>query len=387
MPKPIKILHVLSSFDKRDGGPIRAVVDLSAEGEAYNLESHLLAPGPLTLDDNPVPEERLHVAPPAIFRSFRYAPGLRRWLRAHVGEFDGVVIHGVWLYPGYAAAMECLRAGVPYACFPHGMIDLYPVNRSGFFKRLKKHLYWYLVENWLYEGAVAVVFTTQRELRNASATFQINNRKLVVVPYGIAPVKRRTSRPGNQDLWQPPERRVALFLGRVHPKKNVGFLIEAWNRASVAPDYHLVIAGPGDPEYLAGLAKLAAAGPYRDRIHFVGWVSGDDKAYLLERAEWFLLPSLQENFGVAVLEASQAGCAVAISNEVYLADYLSPESAVMDLRLATWTEFFSRRMADEARRVVTAAADRVSLNSQLNAEDVNRNWAEAFRQLFTAPHD
>jgi len=386
-PKPTKILHVLSSLDKRDGGPIRAVVDLSAEGVAYGLESHLLAPGPLELADNPMAEGRIHIAPPAVFRLFRYAPGLRRWLRQHVREFDGVVIHGMWLYPGYAAAMECLRAGVPYACFPHGMLDLYPVNRSGFIRRVKKHLYWRLVERWLYEGAAAVVFTTQRELKNASATFRINNRKLVVVPYGIAPMHRHAGRPCNEKLWQPPDRRVALFFGRVHPKKNVGFLIEAWNKASVAPDYHLVIAGPGDPGYLAHLEKLAAAGPYRDRIHFAGWVAGADKAYLLERAQWFLLPSLQENFGVAVLEAAQAGCAVAISNEVYLADYLSPESAVMDLRMETWTEFFSGRMADDGRTAATAAADCASLSSRLNAADVGRNWAEAFRQLFCGAHE
>jgi hypothetical protein len=55
--------------------------------------------------------------------------------------------------------------------------------------------------------------------------------------------------------------------------------------------------------------------------------------------------------------------------------------------METWTEFISGRMADERRRVATAVADRASLSSQFNAEDVHRNWAEAFRQLFCSPHN
>ena len=95
-----------------------------------------------------------------------------------------------------------------------------------------------------------------------------------------------------------------------------------------------------------------------------------------------LLPSLQENFGIAVLEAVQAGCAVAISDQVYLADYFGPGSAVFDLHLATWIEFFSGRMGDDLRRERTATEDRLRLDAHLSSEEVNRNWAEALHQLF-----
>ena len=246
-------------LDQRDGGPVRAIVDLSAASEEYGVESHL--------PDNPLPAGRIHITPPAVFHAFRYAPGLRRWLRRHVSQFDGVVIHGMWLYPGLAASLECLRAKVPYACFPHGMLDLYPVKRSGVVKHVKKYLYWRLVESWLFEGATAVLFTTNRELQNAGATFPIRNRKLIVVPYGILPRTRPVERPRTEALWQPPGRRVALFLGRVHPKKNVAFLVEAWNRARIAPDYHLVVAGLGHHAYLADVRPeckaLSATNPHK----------------------------------------------------------------------------------------------------------------------------
>src|ERR1017187_1840937 len=87
MPKPIKILHVISSLNQRDGGPVRAIVDLSPASEEYGVESHLLAPGPLELPDNPLPAGRIHITPPAVFHAFRYAPSLRRWLRRHVSQF------------------------------------------------------------------------------------------------------------------------------------------------------------------------------------------------------------------------------------------------------------------------------------------------------------
>jgi glycosyltransferase involved in cell wall biosynthesis len=383
MAKPLKVLHVLSSLDQCDGGPVRAVIDLSVACSRLDLDSHILAPGPMALSDNELPPEKIHIAAKAIFRPFRYSHDLRRWLRRNITQFDGVVIHGMWLYPGLAAARESLRAGVPYVCFPHGMLDIYPVIQSGLFRRIKKTLYWATVEQRLFKRAAAIFFTTTRELQNANATFKVPNRQLIVVPYGVAPQKDQVPHPATLSLRQPPNRRIALFLGRVHPKKNVEFLIRAWNLAIALPsDYHLVIAGPGDAKYLARLKRLAASGPCRERIHFAGSVSGQDKAYLFGRAQWFLLPSLQENFGVAVLEAVESGCAIAISNQVYISDHFRPESEILDLSLPTWINFLNKRLGDDGWRAQTAQADREWLRRSLSLTAVNEGWADTLRQVF-----
>jgi glycosyltransferase involved in cell wall biosynthesis len=388
MAEPVKILHVLSSLDQRDGGPIRAVLDLSAGCVQFGLDSHILAPGPVRLDDNPLPPEKIHAVAEPQFRTFHYSPDLRHWLRRNISQFNGVVIHGMWLYPGVVASSECLRARIPYACFPHGMLDIYPVHQSGLVKRIKKTLYWSLVERRMFARAAAVFYTTKREMDNAQLTFSVENTKFVVVPYGVGANAGGALCPANQSLQQPPERRIALFLGRVHPKKNVEFLVRAWNlAASIPSDYHLLIVGPGDPKYVARLKHLADSGPCTGRIHFVGNVSGQDKSYLFGRAQWFLLPSLQENFGLAVLEAVQAGCAVAISNQVYLSDSFRPESEVLDLALPTWVSFLNNRLGDDSSRVQTAQADYEWLRQSLSVQAVNEGWARTMRLVFAPAHE
>ncbi|HUP04559.1 MAG TPA: glycosyltransferase [Bryobacteraceae bacterium] len=378
-----RILHVLASLDEQDGGPVRAILDLSAAARSHGLESHLLAPGPVALRDNPLASDWIHVAPPPSFQAFRYAPGLREWLRRHLRDFDGVVIHGLWLYPGLAASLECKRASVPYACFPHGMLARYPFRQGGILKSLKKSLYWRLVERRIFDNAAAVLYTSKREWTNASPIFPAPRRCAVVAPFGIAPQARAVERPEHEALQQPPERKIALFLGRLHPIKNLEFLIEAWHGARPARDYHLVIAGTGEPSHAARLARLAAAGAAASSIHFTGHVSGDDKLYLLQRARWLLLPSLYESFGVAVLEAVQSGCAVAVSDQVSSADYLPPDSAVLNLRMETWIDFFRNRMPDDRWRSRTAEAERERFEARFRVAEVARNWAGTFRDLFS----
>jgi len=168
---------------------------------------------------------------------------------------------------------------------------------------------------------------------------------------------------------------VALFLSRVHPKKNVDFLIEAWAQAGVPPEWRLIIAGPCEEGYQQKLQSLVQKHGLGDRVQFVGPVTGRDKSYLLQRADWFLLPSKQENFGVAVLEAIGAGCPVAISDQVYISDYFHAGSEVMPLEMDAWVRFLRDRMPDESRRQALIEEDRRYIMPQFAIEMVARAWA------------
>ena len=99
----------------------------------------------------------------------------------------------------------------------------------------------------------------------------------------------------------PPRENYLLFLGRVHPHKNVSLLIQAWNAARKPADWRLVIAGPLEGPYARQIKRAAAAnGP---SIEVVGPVWGDQKWDLLRRARALVLPSKSENFGMVVAEA------------------------------------------------------------------------------------
>jgi glycosyltransferase involved in cell wall biosynthesis len=112
-------------------------------------------------------------------------------------------------------------------------------------------------------------------------------------------------------------KRLALFMGRIHPKKGCDLAIEAFARV-LAPDpqWRLVIAGPDPVGLRASLSSLAAKLGVSDRITWTGMIGGAAKRGVLSAAEVFVLPSHQENFGIVVAEAMSYGVPPLISNKV-----------------------------------------------------------------------
>jgi glycosyltransferase involved in cell wall biosynthesis len=378
----MRVLHILPSLKQTYGGPTRAVLDLSARAAEFGLQGEILGFGELDIADNPLPRHLIHALPIKTPKQYCYSPALRPWLRENLGRFDGVVLHGMWMYPNWAAAKECLKRKVPYACFPHGMLEPWAVYRQSRWKAIKKLSYWHLREQGIFSEAECVFFTTSRERTLAETTFHLGGMHLLLAPYGVDGTRKDVPRPERPELLQPPERKVALFLGRLHPKKNVELLIEAWTKSRPSGEWHLVIAGSGKDSYVRELQKSVARLGLEEQIHFVGFVTGADKSYLLQRASWFLLPSFQENFGVAVLEAITYGCPAVISDQVFIADDLHDRSEVLPVNTDAWVKFMRERMPDDSWRAELARLDRELLLPKMTIESVARSWASRLSQTF-----
>jgi len=159
-------------------------------------------------------------------------------------------------------------------------------------------------------------------------------------------------------------------------------LLRAWAAAKVPPPWRLLIAGPGEEAYLSHLRHLASDLGIAEQVVFTGFVAGQDKAYLLQRADWFLLPSQQENFGVAVFEALSHNCPVAISDRVYLSEAFLPGSEVLPLEFDAWVEFLKSRMADADWRNEVLRRDREHLLPHFSMEAVTVQWLDAMRRVF-----
>jgi len=346
------------------------------------MESEVVGLGALDAPDNPLSLQFIHQLPGDSLSSFAYSRALRPWLRSNVKRFDGVVLHGVWTYADWVAAQECWSANVPYAQFPHGMLEPWSVQGQGAGKSAKKWLYWWLRQRRICERARFLLFTTEREKVLTTGLFAPRTGAKVLAPYGVNAVLPDATIPSRSDLIQPVDRRIALFLGRVHPKKNLEFLIEAWGRARPGAAWRLVVAGPIEPGYRFVLDRQISRWGLEDEVQFVGFVSASDKDYLLQRANWFLLPSRQENFGVAVLEAVSQGCAVAISDQVYLADSFCADAEVLPVSLGAWIEFMQNRMPDQAWRDKRAQDDRKYLLKKFESGEITRNWVQSFQTIF-----
>jgi glycosyltransferase involved in cell wall biosynthesis len=112
-------------------------------------------------------------------------------------------------------------------------------------------------------------------------------------------------------------KKLVLFMGRIHPKKGCDLLIEAFAKVlGTQPDWHLVIAGPDKVGWREKLEDRAAQLGLGPRLTWTGMLGGTIKWGALRAAEIFVLPSHQENFGIAVAEALAVSVPVLISNKV-----------------------------------------------------------------------
>lgn len=247
-----------------------------------------------------------------------YSSRLMAWLKSNLYRFDMVVVNGVWLFHGVAVWLTATKQEVPYVVFTHGALDVFFKKRYPL-KHLKKLMYWPLQYRVL-RGAATVLFTSEAERKAALESFSPNDYATLVLPYG-------TNRPNGdaamqkEAFWavapQLRDRRFLLFLGRLHEKKGCDLLIEAFgNVAARWPDISLALAGPDQMGLRATLEARAHEMGIGDRVIWPGMLSGNAKYGAFRAAEAFVLPSHQENFGIAVAEALACGTPVLISDQV-----------------------------------------------------------------------
>ncbi len=330
----MKLLRVIATLDPRHGGPsagLKAVTPVLAEAGHETEFVSFDDPAEAHAFNAPAPLHALGPTPPG----YGYNRKLDAWLAANVERFDAVFVHGLWQYHGRAVRRHA-RGVRPYFVFPHGMLD--PWFRQAYpLKHIKKWLYWQLCEKRVLRDAAAVLFTSSEERRLARSSFQPYQVRERIVAYGTAaptgdPARQsaafRDALPtlGGRPFW--------LFLGRVHPKKGVDLLIDAYAQLAAEAAMSgqtlpvLVIAGPcSDATWERKLRAAAARVPCRGEVMWTGMLTGDAKVGALRDADAFVLPSHQENFGIAVAEALAVGTPVLISDKVNISAEIAQDGA------------------------------------------------------------
>ncbi len=287
---------------------------LAAQGHTGDLVS---------LDDPNAPCVAAHPGPVVATGpssgGYMYNERLLPWLKAHAGEYDAVIVNGLWQYTGFAAWRALHGTKTPYFVYSHGMLDPW-FKRQYPLKHLKKWAYWPWGEYRVLRDAAAVVFTCEEERLLARQSFWLYKAREVVGSYGTSTPPDDAQRQADAYFAAFPAlrgKRLLLFLGRIHEKKGCDLLIEAFARvAAQSPDVHLVMAGPGDESLTRQLQARAQTLGLADRISWPGMLSGDLKWGAFRACEVFCLPSHQENFGIAVVEAMACSRPVLISDKV-----------------------------------------------------------------------
>ena len=314
----MKLLHLITSVDPRSGGPIEGVLRLHEALVALGHASELLSldgPAEQIVRDCPAP---VHALGPST-DGYHYNAKVVPWLREHAADYDAVIVNGLWQYTGFAAWRALSRSVTPYFVYTHGMLDPWFKRRYPL-KHLKKWLYWPWAEYRVLRDAAAVIFTCEEERLLARQSFWLYRAREVVGSYGTSEPPSDAAALGETFLARFPElrgKRALLYLGRIHEKKGGDLLVDAFARvAADSPGLRLVMAGPGDERLVAQLQNRAAELGVAGRITWTGMLQGDLKWGAFHSADAFCLPSHQENFGIAVVEALACGKPVLISDKV-----------------------------------------------------------------------
>lgn len=342
----MKLLHIIRSVNPEGGGPIEGVKQLSKFRVLNGYFTEILSldsPETSYVKDCPL---FVHAVGPGL-GSYGYNRQLIAWLFANHQNYDIFVIDGIWQYHSLAARFALKQVHREYYIFTHGMLDPWFKYRFPL-KHLKKILYWRWGEYSVLRDAKRVFFTCEDEKILSRQSFSLYQCKETVVNYGTAGHIGNIDEQRQVFLDNFPNlknKRFLLYLSRIHPKKGVDLLIEAFAKSvSADSDLQLVIAGPDQTDWKIELDKIAEKYGISHKITWPGMLKGDIKwgAYL--NAEAFVLPSHQENFGIVVAEALSCSLPVLISNKVNIWQEVIKDNAGLasDDNLAGTIDLLSR---------------------------------------------
>ena len=311
----MKVLHVISSLSRSAGGPSRSVQGLVAGLCSAGIEAWLLS---LQCGDEPWVEGIAHFANGEPFENVvaKIKPSV-------------VHLHGLWSLELHRCVNICRRWRIPYVIAPRGMLEPWSLQQ----KWLKKWIARFLYQDRDLKCAAALHATAESEAEQFRKLGFKN--PIIVSPNGVN-VPKNFSRVEHVERV---ERRV-LFVSRMHPKKGVLELVEAWGKLVSSSEFPVqssgcnsigtnsklqtqnsklnswccelvyTVSGEFEREYEAKVKARVKELGLEDQFIFTGALNDDEKWKAYARADLFVLPTYSENFGIVVAEALWAGVPV-----------------------------------------------------------------------------
>lgn len=376
----IRVLHVTEDHSAANTG-ITSAVDAMTRCVPESIQSMIACVGEETIPLRP--GVQLYSFPTdGISKLWRYSPNAQAALARAVAESDVVQVHGLWMWPQWAAARQAARLGKPLVVTSHGMLQPWMWQRQSWLHRLKKTIYWKGLAYPAFRSADMIHALTRRESGVLSVFFP--GRTPQVIPHGIdlAAADQILAGLPPKDRNDPP---YFLFVGRLHPGKGIHLLIRAFARLKES-NFLLKIAGPTqqrEQAYANQVHKLVAELGMQGRVIYTGEVRGEAKWQLYRDAWAFCLPSYSEVIGLVNLEAAAASTPAITSYETGIVEdwercggiLLHPEE---DAVLAALKQVQSWTSAERQSR---GSRLRALVEQQYSWERVGRQWADVYHEL------
>lgn len=202
--------------------------------------------------------------------------------------------NGLWQYPVHAMSKMAIKRKIPYIISTHGMLEPWSLTQG----KLKKQLALKLFQYKDLKNAACIHATASMEVESIRALGFKN--PIAMIPNGVNisefPVKLPVK------INKP---KKILFLSRIHVKKGIENLIEAWKLISLEnkKNWIVEIVGNGDDAYIHYLKNKIISENLNEQIEIKKPVFGEDKIKLFREASLFVLPTFSENFGIVIAES------------------------------------------------------------------------------------
>ena len=361
----MKVVHVLPRIITDSSGTAHYVTELCESLNSFGCDVHLSLLQPTILKDTGYPVHGFSV--PKFPYAFRlgYSPAMRSWLREQAWHTDIIHNHSMWMMPNIYPADAVSNRPCKLIVSPHGTLSGWALQRS----KWKKKIVWALGQKKLFRQADLLHATSDSEYGEIRA-FGIK-LPVAVIPNGIDnPPDAKTTKTES-------ESRKLLFLSRIHEKKGLDFLLDAWGAIHGSfPDWELVIAGPlegGYPRYVQKTAKQKEL----KGVRFTGELRGSAKDRAFFDADLFILPTRSENFGMAVAEALAHAVPVITTKG-------APWRGLEKHRCGWWIDIGNEPLIETLKEAMSLSSERLSEMGARGREWMQRDfsWDRIGRMMY-----
>jgi glycosyltransferase involved in cell wall biosynthesis len=383
----MRVVHVISTLSPDTGGPPRVAMRLAASQASQGHDVTVVS-----YDDPPVRPKindmvRMFPAMDRVEQVYLPSPvgldfftGTRAYksLRPIVGKADVVHIHNIWESLLRGAARAAFASGVPYVIQPNGMLDPWALEQKWF----KKQVALVVAYRAMINGASRLVIGHQQEA-DLIAPLKLKPPVFIAPLNGVFPEELGTQvESSTKHFPKLGDAPYIVFMGRFHFKKGLDILAEAFAIAArIHPLLRLVMIGIDDGAE-ADFRQRIKGHDLSDRVDLLGPLHGEAKWEVLRGAQAFLLPSRQEGFSVAIIEAMASGLPVLISDDCHFREVDAASAGMsLPLKIDAFAQAITKIVGDVRLRQTLSAGARVMANNTFNFHEAGKKVLEMYGTL------
>lgn len=311
----LKVLHVVERLDDRYGGPSRSV-PLLCKGLSELGVINVIASVNYERDENELIKEfglKWEKYKPSFLPGLYFSIEMIMKIKLQVREADVIHFHSLWTFPTYIAFRYARKLGRKIVLSPRSSLFHASLKKS----QLKKLVARYLFVNSFLSKLDLAVASSEPEKEQLPPV-----KRAVVIPNCVY-TDEFDSGPDRVEarkiLNLPVSSKVIGFLSRIHSRKGLHHLVDAWvaecDRSD--DDIILLVAGPIDDQlYFDEIINVVAKTNHQEKFRYLGMLQGYKRIAAFKSLDLFVLPSEFENFGMSIAEALVAGVPVITTPDV-----------------------------------------------------------------------